>query len=152
QDWRHRAPRGAVADLPAAGADVGAEEGAGAVGSRASAPRPRLPRSVYRGWRQDAGAQGRLHGGRAGTRRGFRQQVMSRSMWAAVPGFVVAAAILVASGSSPALAGGERVIHVTAKKFEFDPSTIELKVGEVVILEIKTADRRHGFKVPELNL
>lgn len=55
---------------------------------------------------------------------------------------------LAASASKPA----ERVIHVTAKKFEFEPSTIELKVGEPVVLEVTTVDRKHGMKSPELGI
>jgi cytochrome c oxidase subunit II len=46
----------------------------------------------------------------------------------------------------------ERVIHSTAKKFEFSPSVIELKVGEPVTLEIRSLDRRHGFESPDLHL
>ena len=55
---------------------------------------------------------------------------------------------LAASAAKPA----ERVIQVTAKKFEFSPSTIELKVGEPVVLEVTTLDRKHGMKSPELGI
>jgi len=60
----------------------------------------------------------------------------------------VSAWALAASAAKPA----ERVIHVTAKKFEFAPSTIELKVGEPVVLEITSLDRKHGMKSPELGI
>jgi cytochrome c oxidase subunit 2 len=46
----------------------------------------------------------------------------------------------------------ERVIHVTAKRFEFSPQVIELKVGEPVVLELTSLDRRHGFAVPLLKI
>lgn len=45
-----------------------------------------------------------------------------------------------------------RVIKVTAKKFEFNPSVITVKKGELVELELTTSDRRHGFDAPGLNL
>jgi cytochrome c oxidase subunit 2 len=44
----------------------------------------------------------------------------------------------------------ERVVKVTAERFRFEPAVIELKLGEPVILEISTLDRKHGFAVPEL--
>ena len=46
----------------------------------------------------------------------------------------------------------EKVIQVTAERFKFTPSTIELKVGVPVILEIKSLDRKHGFAVPDLKI
>src|SRR5882762_8256725 len=41
----------------------------------------------------------------------------------------------------------ERVIHITAKKFEFSPDSITLKKGETVVLEISSGDRKHGFSL-----
>ena len=41
----------------------------------------------------------------------------------------------------------ERVIRINAKKFDFTPETITLKKGEPVVLEISSADRKHGFKL-----
>ncbi len=51
-----------------------------------------------------------------------------------------------------ASAGAEQVIHITAKRFEYVPSEITLRRGAPVVLEITSADRDHGFKVPELGL
>jgi cytochrome c oxidase subunit 2 len=45
-----------------------------------------------------------------------------------------------------------RVIRVTAKKFEFEPSVITVKKGELVELELSTSDRRHGFDAPGLGI
>ena len=45
-----------------------------------------------------------------------------------------------------------RIIKVTAKKFEFKPSVITVKKGELVELELSTSDRRHGFDAPGLNV
>ena len=69
-----------------------------------------------------------------------------------------AAALLLSacsSHSATAEAGapkGERVVHVTAKKFEYSPSEIHVKKGEPVVLEFVSLDRKHGFEVPELGL
>ena len=41
----------------------------------------------------------------------------------------------------------EKVIHITAKKFEFSPDSITLKKGEPVVFEISSEDRKHGFNL-----
>ncbi len=43
-------------------------------------------------------------------------------------------------------------IKVVAKKYEFNPSTITVKSGVPVVLELTSADRVHGFNVPDLKL
>ena len=70
-----------------------------------------------------------------------------------------AAASAPAAGSAPAAPSadsiaqaGERVVHVTAKKFEYSPSEIHLKKGEPVVLEFVSLDRKHGFEAPDLGL
>jgi cytochrome c oxidase subunit 2 len=66
---------------------------------------------------------------------------------------LVVAALLVCSSVSVAAAGQpERVIQITAKRFEFQPATIELKVGVPVVLEIRALDRKHGLASPELHI
>ncbi|HTV00549.1 MAG TPA: cupredoxin domain-containing protein [Luteitalea sp.] len=42
---------------------------------------------------------------------------------------------------------GPRVIDVTAKKYEFVPSTIEVAQGERVVLRVTSADRLHGIGI-----
>src|SRR5882724_10470116 len=59
-----------------------------------------------------------------------------------------AVALAIAAAAAPP----EKVIAVSAMKFEYLPSTIKLKKGEPVILELSSLDRVHGFKVPELGL
>src|SRR5215469_14611958 len=54
--------------------------------------------------------------------------------------------------SATVAAGGEQVIHMTAKRFEYTPNEITLKKGVPVVLEITSLDRDHGFKVPELGV
>ena len=52
-----------------------------------------------------------------------------------------------------ALAQSEpRVIAIRAKKFEYTPAEIQLKVGEPVVLELTTEDVHMGFDAPELGL
>ena len=41
----------------------------------------------------------------------------------------------------------ERVIHITAKNFQFSPDSITLKKGEPVVFEISSGDRKHGFSL-----
>ena len=57
-----------------------------------------------------------------------------------------------ANAGDPKPVDAERMIHMTAKKFEYSPSTIDLEQGVPVIIEIRSLDRKHGFKVPALNL
>ena len=45
-----------------------------------------------------------------------------------------------------------RVIAIHAKKFEFTPGEIRLKVGEPVVLEFTTDDVHMGFDAPDLGL
>lgn len=45
-----------------------------------------------------------------------------------------------------------KVIAITAKRFEFSPKEITLKVGEAVKLELTTEDVTHGFFVKPLGI
>jgi cytochrome c oxidase subunit 2 len=42
----------------------------------------------------------------------------------------------------------ERVVRVTARKFEYSPSEISAQRGVPVVLELTSLDREHGFKLP----
>jgi cytochrome c oxidase subunit 2 len=73
--------------------------------------------------------------------------------------YVWASAALLVIGAAGALGiaalaatPNEKVISMSAMKFEFLPPTINLKRGEPVILELSSLDRTHGFKVPDLSL
>lgn len=46
----------------------------------------------------------------------------------------------------------ERVIKVTAKKFEYSPSEIRIKKGVPVVLEFTSLDRVHGFNCYDLGV
>src|SRR5262249_43481018 len=69
---------------------------------------------------------------------------------------VLASAIAIPAGGAPSRTGvdaaEERVIHVTAKRFSYEPSEIAVRQGEPVVLEIESLDREHGFHLPELHL
>src|SRR6266480_559390 len=76
-------------------------------------------------------------------------EVMSRKKRVLITGTLLASAVL--SGlliySRANAVPAERVIHITAKKFDFSPDSITLKKGESVVLEISSADREHGFNL-----
>lgn len=40
-----------------------------------------------------------------------------------------------------------RVIEVKAKKYDFDPATIEVQQGERVVLRVTSTDRLHGIGI-----
>lgn len=46
----------------------------------------------------------------------------------------------------------DRVVAVTAERFKFTPAVIELKLGEAVVLELTSLDRKHGFSIPDLGI
>jgi cytochrome c oxidase subunit 2 len=46
----------------------------------------------------------------------------------------------------------EMVIKITAKKFEYSPSSIKIKKEIPVILELTSLDRMHGFNCPKLGV
>lgn len=68
---------------------------------------------------------------------------------------VLAAGIAALAGAAFGAAGlaqQEKVIRITARKFEFVPEKIELKKGEPVVLEFTTADVLMGFNAPEFKV
>jgi cytochrome c oxidase subunit 2 len=60
---------------------------------------------------------------------------------------ILAFALLAAAGEPP-----ERVVPVVARRFSYTPDVIELQLGVPVVIELTSADRDHGFSVPELGL
>ena len=46
----------------------------------------------------------------------------------------------------------EKVIKISAKKFEFSPKEITLKKGEPVVFEISSEDRTHGFRLKDFGI
>jgi cytochrome c oxidase subunit II len=74
------------------------------------------------------------------------------------PRTTIAVALLLASlpvlaaDQAPSPPPNEQVIKVTAKRFEYSPSVITVKLNVPVVLELTTLDRLHGFEVPDLKL
>ena len=68
---------------------------------------------------------------------------------------ISAAIVLMGLGGLGAIAGAqtsEQVIRVVAKRFDFTPSTIQLKKGVPAVLEFTTLDVPMGFNLPDFKL
>jgi cytochrome c oxidase subunit II len=73
-----------------------------------------------------------------------------------------AAMASMAALTAPAVAGagetagpevqGERVIVIEAKRYAFTPNEIRIRKGEAVVFELHSADRKHGFLIPEFKI
>lgn len=61
-------------------------------------------------------------------------------------------AALSSSGGSSAQAPEPRVIEVVAKRYAFEPSEIEVAVGERVTLSVRTADGVHGVEIKKFKV
>ena len=72
-----------------------------------------------------------------------------------IPRIAVGGALVVScmafTRSAPAADAPKR-IEVAAKRFSYTPSEITLKVGQPVVLVLKSEDVAHGLKFKELNL
>lgn len=56
------------------------------------------------------------------------------------------------AGQDPATASAPRVIDVVARRFTFEPSTIEVREGERVRLTVTSADGVHGLQIRKLRI
>lgn len=74
---------------------------------------------------------------------------MSRSRWTLRVAF---AALLLSLAVACDSSKPDVVIHVVMKKYAFDPAVIRVKKGQVVELDVSTADVQHGFSVPDLGI
>ena len=61
-------------------------------------------------------------------------------------------ALIACPVGTPAHADSEKVIKITAKRYEYNPNKITLKKGETVTLEFTSLDRLHGFNCPDLGI
>jgi cytochrome c oxidase subunit II len=59
---------------------------------------------------------------------------------------------LPARAQEPSAPAETRKITITARKYEFTPSRIELKVGETVEITLEAEDTTHGFTCKELGI
>ena len=60
-----------------------------------------------------------------------------------------AGALLLRAGA--AQPNAPRVIELVARRFVYQPAEIELKVGERVVIAIRSLDFVHGMNIPDLN-
>jgi cytochrome c oxidase subunit 2 len=64
-----------------------------------------------------------------------------------------AAGLIAATGRVLVLAQAKpRIIPITARKFEYEPGELTLKLNEPVVFQLKTADVVMGFSVPDFGV
>ncbi len=61
--------------------------------------------------------------------------------------FTIAAASHYGRAQSTATAQTTKEVDMTAKKYEFSPSTVEVQAGTKIIFKIKALDHEHGFEI-----
>jgi cytochrome c oxidase subunit 2 len=78
---------------------------------------------------------------------------------ATIVGKLLATAVLAAAVAFPAVAGppqdgapAPQVVKMTAKKYEFSPSTVTVERGRPVRLEITALDHTHGIEIKDFNV
>ena len=67
-----------------------------------------------------------------------------RTMVALLIGSAVGGAVRLRAAEQPV------EIKISAKKFEYHPDKVTVKVGQPVILVLTSEDRIHGFKMPDM--
>lgn len=60
--------------------------------------------------------------------------------------------IALLAGSGTVYAAEARTFQITAKNYEFIPTTITVNQGDKVILHVTATDTEHGFGISELNI
>jgi cytochrome c oxidase subunit II len=70
----------------------------------------------------------------------------------AIASLGVGAALMMAAASSGRTAPPVHEVNVVAKKFSFEPATIQVVAGEPVRLVVRSADVTHGFSIRELKI
>jgi cytochrome c oxidase subunit 2 len=72
--------------------------------------------------------------------------------------FLVMAGLIFTVSCAPALnarlhvADSPKTVEITAKRFEFTPNEVTLKVNEPVVLVFKSEDATHGMHFDDLNI
>ena len=76
---------------------------------------------------------------------------MSRFLMIALIAYTAAglavSAVVIGSGAPK-----DKVIKLTAKKFEYSPAEITVKKGEPVVIEVSSEDVKHGFNLPDFGI
>ena len=65
---------------------------------------------------------------------------------------LLSGSMMVSARQDPGTAPAPRVIEVTAKRFAFEPATIEVTEGERVRLMVKSADGVHGVQIKKFKV
>jgi cytochrome c oxidase subunit 2 len=66
---------------------------------------------------------------------------------------VAAAGLIATTGRMLVLAQAKpRIIPITARKFEYEPGELTLKLNEPVVFQLKSADVVMGFSVPDFGV
>ena len=76
---------------------------------------------------------------------------MRKSLMIALVAYA-AAGVAVGTVVTGSGAPGNKVIKLTAKKFEYSPAEITVKKGEPVVLEVSSEDVKHGFTLPDFGI
>ena len=79
-------------------------------------------------------------------------KVLARGLLAAAIAASIAWPTLAAPQTTTAAQKPSQVIKVSAKKYDFTPSTITVREGEPVHLEIAATDHDHGFEIGDLKI
>jgi cytochrome c oxidase subunit 2 len=80
----------------------------------------------------------------------FKNKIVNTMLLAGA--FGIAIAVIAPKANLARANDNPKVIEITAKKFEFSPSEITLKKGELVILRLSSSDRVHGFMSKPLKI
>ena len=143
-DRQHRASLRQGADVRAAGGGVAAKASAHSMGRQCSIQRSWLPR------RRSGSGAGEVRHHRIA--RGLGGGLMQAQRRILLQG-AVAAALVGTMGSMLVLAQAKpRIIAITAKKFEYEPAELTLKLNELVVFQLKTLDVVMGFSVPDFGV
>ena len=80
------------------------------------------------------------------------RRTASRPRTIAIAGLGLAAALGIAAFAVAQSSGPERIVQISAERYEYSPQRVVLKKGEPVILELTSEDRLHGFHVKPLGI
>ena len=67
-------------------------------------------------------------------------------------GMIVVLLALVAGVAVRAGGAADRVIEITAKRFEYQPAEVHVRAGEPIVFALRSLDRQHGFSLPDFHL
>ena len=80
------------------------------------------------------------------------REAISVSRRLILQGVVAATGVTLVRAGVAQDAAEPRVIELTARRFTYTPNEIALKVGERVVIAIRSIDFVHGMNLPDLNM